>query len=68
MWSAAYFQYTSIALNLGYNKYKLYKTVEYLSRDILNFNFPEKGLRLVSPPHFAYDFSTKIFLLLHSFN
>ena len=25
-------------------------------RDVLNFNFSEKGLGLVSPPHFAYDF------------
>ena len=24
---------------------------------MLNFNFPEKGLGLVSPPHFLYDFS-----------
>ena len=28
-WSAAYFQYTSIALSLEYNKNKLYKTVDY---------------------------------------
>ena len=27
-----------------------------------NFNFPEKGLGLVSPPHFVYDFSRKCFL------
>ena len=26
-----------------------------------NFNFPEKGLGLVSPPHFVYDFSKKCF-------
>ena len=42
-WSAAYFQYISIALSLGYNKNKLYKTLDYWSRDMLNFNFPEKG-------------------------
>ena len=30
-----------------------------------NFNFPEKGLGLVFPPHFVYDFSRKMFLLLH---
>ena len=29
---------------------------------MLNFSFPEKGLGLVSPPHFVYDFSRKIFL------
>ena len=27
--SAAYFQYFSIALNLAYNKNKLYKTLDY---------------------------------------
>ena len=31
---------------------------------MLNSNFPEKDLRLVSPLHFAYDFSRKIFLML----
>ena len=56
-WSAAYFGYSSIALNLPYNKNKLYKTLDYWSRDMLSFNFSEKVLGLVSPPHFAYDFS-----------
>ena len=28
-WSAAQFQYASIALNLAYNKNKLYKTLDY---------------------------------------
>ena len=53
---------------LAYNKNKLYKTLEYWSRDMLNFNFSEKGLALVSPPHFAYDFSRKMFLMLQSIN
>ena len=35
---------------------------------MLNFNFSEKGLGLVSPPHFVYDFSRKMFLMLHSIN
>ena len=26
---------------------------------MLNFNFPEKGLELVSPPNFVHDFSKK---------
>ena len=34
---------------------------------MLNFNFPEKDLRLVSPPHFVYDFS-RMFLMLYSIN
>ena len=41
--SAAYFQYISIAFNLAYNNNKLYKTLDYWSRDILNFNFLEKS-------------------------
>ena len=28
---------------------------------MLNFNFSEKGLELVPPPHFAYDFQEKCF-------
>ena len=35
---------------------------------MLNFDFSEKGLGLVSPPHFVYDFSRKMFLMLHSIN
>ena len=30
---------------------------------MLNFNFPEKGLGLVSPPDFVHDFSRKMFLM-----
>ena len=54
-----------IALNLPYNKSKLYKTLDDWSRDLLIFNFFEKGLWLVSPPHFVNDFSGKMFLILH---
>ena len=39
-----------------YNKNKLYKTLEYSFRDMLNFDFLQIGLRIVSPPHFVYDF------------
>ena len=28
---------------------------------MLNFQFLEKGMRIVSPPHFAYDFQEKYF-------
>ena len=34
------------------------------SENKLNFNFSEKGLGLVSPPHFVHDFSRKMFLML----
>ena len=43
-------------------KNKLYKTLNYLSRDVLSFDFLEKGLRIVSLSHFVYDFSRKRFL------
>ena len=35
---------------------------------MLNFNFLEKGLGLVSPPYFVYDFSRKMFLVLYFIN
>ena len=44
------------------------KTLNYWSRDMLKFDFPEKGLGIVFPPHFVYDFSRKIFLMLYSIN
>ena len=43
--------------------YKLYQTLDYWSRDMLNFNLSIKGLGLVSPQNFSYDFSRKIFLM-----
>ena len=47
---------------------KLYKTLDYWSRDMLNFNFWEKGLGKVSPPYFMFDFARKMFLMLYSIN
>ena len=40
-WFAVYFWYILIALNLPYNKSKLYKTLDYWSRNMLIFNFSE---------------------------
>ena len=37
-----------------------------MSREVLNFDFLQKGLGLTSPPYFVYDFSGKIFLMLCS--
>ena len=51
---------------MTYNKNKLYKTLDYRSKDMLNFNFSEKGLGLVFPPYFEHDFSRKMFHMLHS--
>ena len=44
---------------------KLRKT---LSGDMFNFEFSEKGLERVSPPHFVRDFSRKMFLMSYSIN
>ena len=66
--SETLFQYISIVCNYAYNKNKPYKTLDYWSRDMLDFNFSEKGLGLISQPYFVYDFSWKMFLLLHSIN
>ena len=35
---------------------------------MLTFAFLEKGLGMVFSPHFVYDFSRKIFLMLYSIN
>ena len=35
---------------------------------MLNFDFVEKGLGIVSPPYFVSDFSRKMFLVLYSIN
>ena len=67
-WSAAWFHSISIALKSVYNRNKLFKTLHYWFRDMLNFDFLDKGLGIVSPAHFVYDFSTKMFLVLYSIN
>ena len=38
--------------NLAYHKNKLYQTLEYWFRNLLNFDFLEKTLGIVSPSHF----------------
>ena len=53
MGSTAWFHYISIALKLAYHRNKLFKTLHYSSRDILNFSFVDKGLEIVSPAHFV---------------
>ena len=35
---------------------------------MLNFEFLDKGQGIVSPAHFVYSFSAKIFLMLYSIN
>ena len=54
---------------LGKQKYiYIYKTLEYWFRDMLNFDFLKIDLAIVSPPHFVYDSSRKMFLKLYSIN
>ena len=36
----------------------------FRSKDMLNFDFLEKGLKVLSPAHFVYDFSRKMSLML----
>ena len=35
---------------------------------MINFDFLEKGLEIVSPSYFVYDFPGKMFLALYSVN
>ena len=66
--SAAEFQYILINLNFAYYQNKLYKTLDYWSWDMLNFDFLEKNLEIVSPPDFVPDFFKKRFIMLYSIN
>ena len=50
--------------SLAYNKSKLHKIFGYRSKR-LNFGILERGLAIVSPPHFVYDFSRELFLMLY---
>ena len=67
-WSTAWFHYISIAPKLAYNRNKLLKTLLYWSRDMLNFDFLDKDLGIVSPAYFVCDFSTTVFLMLYCIN
>ena len=64
-WSAVYIQNISITLNLVYDKNKSYKTLVYWSWDMLNSDFSEKVLGIVSPSHSVNHFSRKMFLMLY---
>ena len=57
-----------ITLSLTFDRNKLYKTLGYRIRDMLNFDLLEKNLGVCSSPHFVHDFSRKLFLMLHSIN
>ena len=57
-----------IAIKLAYNGNKLFKTSHYRSRNMLNFDFLDKGLGIVLSAHFVYDISRKMFLMSDSSN
>ena len=40
--------------------------MHYWSKDMLKFDFLDKGLGIASPARFVYDFPTKMFLMLYS--
>ena len=68
-WSAAWFCYILIALKLTYNRnIEVFKTLHYWSRDMFNFNILDKGLGMVSPAYFVYDFSRKKMFMLYCIN
>ena len=58
-----------IALNLAYNRNKLYKTLEYRSRDMFNFDFfyKESGNSFATS-FFNMIFQKKMSFMLRSFN
>ena len=66
VWSLVSIYFDSPQLGMQINK--LYNALDYWSRDMLNFKFLEKGLEIVSPLHFEYDFSGKMFVMLYSIN
>ena len=67
-WSAARFHYILITFKLAYSRNKLFKTLHSWFRDMLNFDILYECVWTVSPAHFVYDFSTKMFLMLYSIN
>ena len=46
----------------------MFQTLHHWSRDMLNFDFLNKVVGIVSSTHFVYDFLAKIFPLLYSIN
>ena len=52
---------------MAYDKNKLYKSLT-IDPDICPILTFRKGLGIVSPPHFVYDFSARIFFMLYSIN
>ena len=66
VWSLVSIQFDSPPLDIQLKK--LYEILDYWSNNRLNFDFLEKGLEIISSPHFENDFSRKTVLILHSIN
>ena len=62
IWGKSKFQYISIVHNLACNIIKRCRTWDYWSRDMLNFDFLQKGLGIV------YNILRKMFLILYFIN
>ena len=62
-------RYLSLCLTCwSCRKNRLIRNISLTSKFMISFNISEKGFGLVSQPHFIYDFSRKMFLMLHSIN
>ena len=62
-------RYLSLCLTCwSCRKNGLIRNISLTSKFMISFNISEKGFGLVSQPHFIYDFSRKMFLMLHSIN
>ena len=46
---------------MAYNVNRMYKTLDYWSWGMLNFDLLEKGLGVGPAPHFTYDFQEFVF-------
>ena len=60
LWSVTYLQNISVALKLAYSKNKLYKILNYWSREMLNFDFSEKSLERFSTTFCVRFFKKKV--------
>ena len=56
----------SLFLSFNYNTYNYTSMFKLMIQRLAQFL--EKGLRILSQPHFVYDFSRKMFLMLYSIN
>ena len=65
-WLTPQFQYILIVLNMDTQEKQTVQ--KFRSKDILKFDLSEKSLKLVSTPHFVYNFPWKSFPMLHSIN